>query len=165
VHLQIQQADLADAEALVRIHFRSVHSISREFYPADRLASWSPPPDEARFEWMRNAVRAKDRQLLVAKVSEALCGFAIATPASGTIHALYVDPSHARQGVGRSLLHATERELLSAGADEATLCASHNAREFYATAGYRFIAPATQQLSDGTELECSQMSKALAGTG
>jgi len=160
--IRTRKAEVGDAEAMVHVHYRAVQVIPSEFYAAECLASWSPPPDEARYDWMRNMIRSEHRVVRVAQAGDVVCGFAICTPASGFINANYTDPQQALRGVGRALLRDVEDAHRLAGVLGATVLASHNARGFYEAAGYRFEASVTQALADGSALDCSRMVKVLS---
>jgi GNAT superfamily N-acetyltransferase len=162
MRIRTREAEVADAEAMIHVHYRAVRAIPREFYSAECLASWSPRPDQNRYDWIRNAIRSEDRVVRVAQAGDALCGFAICTPVSGFINAIYTDPQHALRGVGRVLLRDVEDAHRLAGALVATVLASHNAMGFYEVAGYRFEASVVQELADGSALGCSRMVKVLS---
>jgi GNAT superfamily N-acetyltransferase len=159
--LVIRPPQSKDAEAIVHIHFAAVHHISSEFYPPALLEAWSPTPNASRYEWMRGMIGSPANAVLVAEIELTLSGFAIYTPETGFIRALYVAPEFSGRGVGKTLLSFIEKQLAQAGVHTATLNASLNAVEFYRRAGFNALQPTTQTLSNGMELECVEMQKLL----
>jgi GNAT superfamily N-acetyltransferase len=77
------------------------------------------------------------------------------------IRAVYVDPSHARRGIGRRLLVALETDGLTHGETTLRLDASLNAVAFYASQGYREHEHAIHALRAGGKLQCVRMVKIL----
>jgi GNAT superfamily N-acetyltransferase len=65
-------------------------------------------------------------------------GFSAADPRDGTIWALFVDPTHERQGIGRALFQAACDTLRAAGHHVATLTTAPGSRAegFYRAAGW-----------------------------
>ena len=163
--VSIRRARPDDAEHPVRLHFDAVHENASEDYPPAVLDSWSPQPDADRYAWMRSQILEESDEVLVAELpAGATGGFCMFSPSEGFIHAIYVAPERARSGIGRRLLKFAEASLTDRGVDEAKLKASKNAVGFYASQGYEVIEPATQDLADGSELECLQMRKRLKTT-
>ncbi len=70
------------------------------------------------------------------------------------IRAMYTDPSHARRGIGRSILRACEAEAIRSGFRRAELAATLAGEPLYRACGYavleRFTAPAGDR--DGVPL-------------
>src|SRR6476660_9810462 len=54
--IHVRTATTADAQSIVRIHFAAVHHTASACYSAEVLRAWSPPPDETRFERVRQAL-------------------------------------------------------------------------------------------------------------
>lgn len=77
------------------------------------------------------------------------------------IRAFYIDPTFARQGLGRQLLQASETAALQAGFTAAELTATLPAITFYAAAGYRSIGPYDMGLPNGSVLHLRLMRKDL----
>jgi GNAT superfamily N-acetyltransferase len=64
-----------------------------------------------------------------------------AGPETGEVIAINLHPSWWRRGLGRELLHETQRRLSGLGFSEATLWVLHgnkSARQFYEALGWRF---------------------------
>ena len=160
----IAQAQKSDAERMIHLHFDAVHQGAKNFYTQALLDSWSPIPSPRRYEWMRDTIMSQSHLVLVAEIKREICGFAICSLSDGFIQALYVDPQFSGRGIGKSLLSSTESHLIRTGIPAATLKSSNNAVNFYKSAGYRVMGPTTQNLGDGTEMNCYEMQRTLATT-
>lgn len=77
------------------------------------------------------------------------------------IRAFYVDPTCARQGLGRKLLLASEMAALAAGFAATELTATIPAVSFYTVAGYRETGPYDLVLPSGSVLRLLRMQKRL----
>lgn len=166
LRFDVRDARVEDAEALVRLHFDAVHESAARDYPAEVLDAWSPPSDERRFEWMRGQIEAGQNRVLVAETPDGpVSGFCIFCIPDGFIRAIYVAPAASGRGIGRRLLESAEREISAAGVSLARLNASKNALAFYCSAGYTAVRAATQELADGTRMDCIEMVKDLSRAG
>lgn len=158
----VRRARVEDAEALVQLHYDAVHVGARSDYAPQVLDSWSPPPDERRYAWMRSQIEASRHHVLLAEATNAaVIGFCMYAPAEGLIQAVYVASGWARMGVGRALMRLAEEGIAERGTAQARLNASRNALQFYLAEGYEVVAATTQPLADGTWMECHEMRKNL----
>lgn len=68
-------------------------------------------------------------------------GFAAGDPRDGTIWALFIDPSHERQGIGKALFAHTCEDMKNSGHDKLTLYTAQGTRaeRFYRAAGWREV--------------------------
>ncbi|HQR38023.1 MAG TPA: GNAT family N-acetyltransferase [Blastocatellia bacterium] len=78
------------------------------------------------------------------------------------IRAFFVDPAHARRGVGRSLLEACEDAARRAGFASSELVATLPGVPLYAAFGYVAVEPVSVDLGDGQSLPCVRMTRNLA---
>jgi GNAT superfamily N-acetyltransferase len=83
------------------------------------------------------------------------------TEAAARIRAFFVDPAHARQGIGRRILEACEAAARQHGFTRAELVATLPGEPLYAAFGYQPIEPVNIDLCDGYTLRCMRMGKAL----
>lgn len=160
--ITLRPAQTHDAERLIDIHYASVQHISEVFYPREILNAWSPTPSPQRHQWMRDTIQSSERIVWVAQHDSEISAFAIASPADGFIHALYVDPKFSGLGIGKQLLKKIECLLLNSGIRTAQLKASKNAAAFYQSVGYEPLTDETQPLSDGSIMACILMKKTLS---
>jgi GNAT superfamily N-acetyltransferase len=77
------------------------------------------------------------------------------------IRAMFVDPAHARRGLGRQILEASEADAMRAGFHKAELMATLPGVPLYRACGYEEIERVVIELPDGARLECVKMSRSL----
>ena len=77
------------------------------------------------------------------------------------IRAMFVDPGHARRGLGRVILNASEEAARAAGFGTCELMATLPGVPLYRACGYEDVEPATLVLPDGTRLGAIRMRKTL----
>lgn len=142
----VRDAVVADARAIAETHVRAWQAAYRGLLPDELLAALSVRDREER--WQRILATPEPRAFtLVAGAAGAALGFcsvlagrdADATERTGEIAALYVDPSHWRQGVGRALMGRARERMARAGWAEATLWVLDGnapALAFYAAQGF-----------------------------
>ena len=157
-----REAIQTDCPHLVGIHYAAVQALASGHYPADVLVAWSPPPDQARCDWLAGLL-AQDSVLcsVAAAPDGQLAGFCIAAPGQSLLRAIYVHPAFAGSGVGRRLLQRAEAQCRDRGVEVLTLNASYNAVAFYVSCGYGVVGPVDHPLSDGTSMGAIRMVKDL----
>jgi putative acetyltransferase len=97
--------------------------------------------------------------VLVAEYGETIVGFSALM--GGTVSAMYVHPQSTRQGIGKQLLQAIEREAMSRRWRCLLVKASVTAVPFYQACGYQILHP-TQMMVSGREwIPCVDMQKQL----
>lgn len=77
------------------------------------------------------------------------------------IRAMFVDPGHARRGLGRRLLEASENAARAEGFSSTVLLAMHSGIELYRACGYVEAEPYAFETPDGIVLPCTVMTKRL----
>jgi len=77
------------------------------------------------------------------------------------IRAFFIDPDHARRGVGRALLQVCESEARSNGFRRLELMAMRSGVAFYQAHGYAAAAPVQYELEPGLSIEFLPMNKAI----
>jgi GNAT superfamily N-acetyltransferase len=77
------------------------------------------------------------------------------------IRAYFVDPDHARQGLGRAILERSEQEAAQAGFSTCALMATLPGVAFYERCGYVAGAAITHVLPGGIEIRFVPMSRKL----
>jgi ribosomal protein S18 acetylase RimI-like enzyme len=123
---QFRWAVLADAHSLARVQVQSWQTAYADLLPAPFLANLSIPERQAI--WQKSIAQNHPR-ILLAEVENVIVGFCAlapsrdpdATPSTGEIWALYLQPTHWNQGIGRALWAATQQELRALGMSEVTL--------------------------------------------
>ena len=144
--MQVRPATVADAEGIAQIHVASWQAAYRDLMPSAVLDHLSV---EKRAAFWQTHLASQPLQTFVAELNGAILGFCDLVPsrdkdsnpkAVAEIVAIYVDPRHWRQGVGRALclraLEAARRKqfiavtLWSLGSNIA-------ARNFYEALGFQ----------------------------
>jgi putative acetyltransferase len=152
----IRPAVAFDAPAICRVHQRAVRVLCRPDYTPAQIEAWIGP---RRAEDYIAAMNSGER-LWVAEVSGTVVGFAGVK--NDEITAVYVDPAHARHGLGQALLQAAEQSARAHGVHCLVVEASLNAVPFYRHAGYGAEEPRTHRLRSGIAIPCIRMIKRLA---
>jgi ribosomal protein S18 acetylase RimI-like enzyme len=147
--ITIREATLDDAEAIARLHVRSWQWAYRGQLSDDYLDRMSQTL-ERRIAARRAELTDKppDHRWWVAEQAEQLAGFALtwpsgdadATPATGEVGLIYLEPTAAGKGIGRALFAHAVSVLQQRGYTQATLWvleSNARARRFYEAAGWR----------------------------
>ena len=74
------------------------------------------------------------------------------------IRAMFVDPAHARRGIGRMIVERAEEEARAAGFADCELMATLPGVPLYSACGYQPVETTEIVLPDGVRLECLRMS-------
>src|SRR5687767_13422269 len=77
------------------------------------------------------------------------------------IRAMFVDPAHARRGIGRMIVDRAEEEARAAGFHTCELMATLPGVPLYAACGYEPLERTEIELPDGVRLECLRMSRCV----
>lgn len=110
-------------EVLRALSIEQRHAVWRQNLEAAEPFTWIAEDGDTALGWI-SAARSRD---------------ADATPSTGEIWAVYVDPGHWSQGVGRALCAAGEQELLRRGFTDVTLWVlkdNERALRFYRANGF-----------------------------
>jgi GNAT superfamily N-acetyltransferase len=83
-----------------------------------------------------------NNEVIVAEIGATIVGFASFIAQDGQdaeLDGMFVEPSHWRQGIGRALIEAVDRELVAWGATRLRVVANPNALAFYKAVGFSII--------------------------
>ena len=147
----------ADAEAIWRVHRRSILELGREFYSQAEVESWAHGLVADRYA--RNMSEGDETFFVAVDSANAVIGFC--SFHEDEIRGLYVDPSAARSGIGGALLRRAEAEILTAGQSRAWLQASRSGQPFYKSRGYEAVAEHPWKSRGGLEIMVQRMEKTL----
>ena len=159
--VNIRPAIVADAIAIIDLHFAAVHHSAGSFYPPEVLNSWSTQPDETRYDHIRRALEKGEELFVVAEDASGVIGFGSIVPLLQELRAVYVHPRAGRRGVGSAILRRLEQLALDRGVLQLQMDASINAEAFYRRAGYEILERGVHRLSSGREMACLKMKKSL----
>ena len=121
----------ADAARCAQIFRASIDELAADDCDDEQRAAWATSADdEAAF-----AARLAGGLTLVATIAGALAGFA-SLKGADVIDMLYVDPHHARRGVGAALIDALARIAQSRGLARLTSEVSDTARPLFERQGF-----------------------------
>jgi GNAT superfamily N-acetyltransferase len=162
VPASVRRATRADAEQIAAVAVRSWRKGYRGIVPVwvEPERAWSPKTVAALLE----ARRGHAGSTLVAEASGRIAGFTVigssrdddASPGTGEIRALYVDPDRWRQGIGGRLVDSALRELAATRYRIATVWTpaelERNVR-FYESLGFRRDGATQRRESFGGPLE------------
>jgi GNAT superfamily N-acetyltransferase len=155
-----REAAETDCPQLIRVHYAAVQALASSHYPAEVLAAWSPPPDEARRIWLAGVLAQEGVLCTVDAAPDGeLVGFCIAAPEQSLLRAIYVHPACAGRGIGRGLLQRAEAQCRQRGVAALWLNASYNAQAFYVSCGYEAVGPVTYPLSAEASMGAIRMVK------
>lgn len=150
--ISIRQAITNDRDRIVQLHKESIRQLC--------TADYTPAQIQALLEDKKvYGTRSWGDVVLVAEYGETIVGFSALM--RGAVSAMYVHPTWTRQGIGRQLLHAIEREAIFRQWKWLFVKASVTAVPFYQACGYQILHP-TQMMVAGRELvPCVDMQKQL----
>ncbi len=173
----IRLATRADLDQIERVMRASMAALSAGFYdeqPAASAVRYIAVPDDQLIDDGTYYVVEEDsrviacggwsaRKKLFTGTSEQARTEGWLDPATDAarIRAMFVDPNHARRGLGRLILNASEEAARRAGFTACELMATLPGVPLYRACGYEEIEPATLELPDGTRLGAVRMRKRL----
>jgi len=151
--ITLLSANSTDIPALWELRTRALREQCATHYAPDILRTWAAAPAPATYP----ALLARGGGLK-AHVNGVLAGYAILDTERSEVHAVFVDPQFAGQGIGKTLLRALEKMAEQPSALH--LHASLNAVPFYEAAGYRAMKSTQYQHPSGILLDCVFMTRA-----
>jgi len=154
--MRLRPAAQTDTEIIARVHRASIEGLCREAYSAEDIAGWTALLEPEIYD---NAIQEKI--MLVAEDGGEIRGMGILDLKDGEVHAVYVHPDAAGQGLGQKILAELEKRALGNGVERLILSSTLNAVGFYKKHGYREEGRTVYQLSNGVKLDCVRMHKIL----
>lgn len=151
--IRIRKANPADAGLMARVHIDSMRTTYKGIMPDEYLASLSYGGRESRWVQILTADRAPASNLVAETDGGEIVGFAGGGPERegdstyrGELYAIYLLEEHQRKGLGRRLVSAFARQLLTDGYDSMlvwVLEENHPARQFYESLGGKQVGRKT----------------------
>ncbi len=152
----IRRATLADAEGIFRAHRSAIREVACTHYTSEQIEAWAGRLSPASY-----SEPIEDKIMFVAVDTGRICGFSQLDPKKSVVEAVYVLPSHLRQGLGNRLLCALESIARASGLTQLTLDASLNSVPFYEQASYRRVRSIDHEFDSGVSIPCMVMRKEL----
>ena len=146
-----------DAFAVSRLRWRAVRVLAPTAYGPAQVAAWLPEPDSVA---ATRACCEDGRSTWLAMVDGKVAGVTD-LKADGHVDTLYVDPDHARRGVGSALLRHVQVVASLRGLNGLYTEASEIARPVFVRAGYSVDARRDLVLR-GVQMHNYAMSRTLS---
>jgi ribosomal protein S18 acetylase RimI-like enzyme len=160
-----RRAELGDAAGIARVSVAAWRAAYAGLMGAERLAALSLEERVGRWRARLGGQEPNSATTLVIEQIGAIAGFvsvgaqrdvaeAAASPRTGELWAIYVDPMLWGKGAGQALLAAARAELRAAGYDDFVLWVLRDnarARRFYEAAGLRFDGAEKTPLDESGE--------------
>ncbi len=127
--VDIRQATADDAGRIHEIHTQSVRTLCKGHYSSEQIAGWLK--NRSPQGYLPGIGRG---EMFVATDGISVLGFGQAIP--GEIHAIFVAPEYAKQGVGILLLEQALTAARAGSQGDVYLEATLNAQGFYKKAGF-----------------------------
>jgi len=153
--ISIRKALANDAPAIWFLRRSAIYKGCIGFYPDDTLKTWADAPPTEKFQ------RNIESDCYLAMIDGRIAGFGILDLDSGHVGAMFVDPVHMGQGVGKQILGYLEDLARAAGLKQLHLDSSLNAVPVYRVCGFIGEQSAKYQSPTGVTLDCVKMQKPL----
>ena len=159
--IRIRSANPADAGAVARVHVDSWRTTYAGIVPAEYLAGLSYQVSESRWTHTLTTGQPDTSNFVAETAGGEIVGFAGGGPERegnrtypGELYVIYLLEEYQRKGVGRRLVSAVARRLLTDGFDSMlvwVLADNHPGRRFYESLGSTLVGRKTVTIG-GTDL-------------
>lgn len=139
--LRIRQATVDDAGRIHEIHTQSVKTRCKGHYSSEQITGWLK--NRSPQGYLPGIGRG---EMFVATDGLSVLGFGQAIP--GEIHAIYVAPEYAKQGIGILLLAQALTAARAGSRRDVYLESTLNAQGFYKKAGFVEVERSTVRRND-----------------
>lgn len=153
-----RKAQASDVPAIWSIRRAAIYKGCAGFYPDATLKTWAEAPPTEKFQ------RNIERNCYLAMIDGHIAGFGNLDLTSGYVGAMFVDPAHMRQSVGKLILAYLEDLARAAGLKQLHLDASLNAVPVYRACGFIGEQSSKYQSLTGVILDCVKMQKSLGNS-
>jgi putative acetyltransferase len=155
--IQFRQAVPEDAPDVLAIKQAAIENTA-DTYSETQVQAWRPT-DEA-LPAFKQAMVSDQFVVLLAETADGPAGYGVLNVDEARIDAVFVDPEHAGEGLGSSLVGQLETRGQMMGLSELTVVSSLNAQPFYESLGYEVFESRTRSIDD-TDLEFVAVRKTL----
>ncbi len=158
--ITIRSAIPDDAEAIAHLHRQAVQELAKDHYSLEEREDWSPSVDQGRIDKFLNEM--KEAIMIVADNDGIVAGFGSIIPSENELHACYVLPSFARQGVGSKIMDKLEEIAKEHGLIMLKLNSSMSAEAFYKAKGFSVVQYRRYTTNGGGQIDSVDMIKNLS---
>ena len=155
--LTIRRARPEDCQSIGTVHAAAVNGIRTDLYTREEIQAWAVPKKPESY-----VESICSKEFFVAEAGNVIVGFGVLNQESAVVEAVYVSPEAGRRGIGLTVLGKLEERASALGLGSLQLNASLNAVPFYERAGYLPQERSKYRLSNGVEIACVPMVKAMA---
>ena len=160
--VSLRDASPEDAGEMARIQSRALRAEGREHYTGEQLDRLAPPDPGP--ETIPDVEFTDDgRYTIVAEKDGDVVGWGSVHLEEGVLAATFVDPDHAGQEVGRTIVEDLETAARAAGLETLVVPASLNAVGFYETLGFEPRDEIDAGGPDDPEIPAVELTKHLEG--
>lgn len=154
--IELKPGNISDIPLLWSLRTRAVRQLCASHYSPEQVEIWSgsPPPES----YLRLFAT---RCALVAQEDGQLLGYGILDRQSGEVIAVFVEPAHAGQGVGKRLMDGLETIAAEEHFTRLYLYASLNAADFYRAMGFVAIRDEAYEHPSGIALRSLYMERVM----
>ncbi|MEQ7919341.1 GNAT family N-acetyltransferase [Xanthomonas sp. WHRI 1810A] len=156
--IELKQATLADIPRLWALRTRAVKLTCATHYSPEQIDIWSASP--APESYTRLVVT---HGALIAEERGQLYGYGVLDRQTGEVVAVFVEPGHDGNGIGRLLMQGIEAVANMEHFSRLYLFSSLNAADFYRAMGFVAIRDEAYEHPTGITLRSLYMEKAQVG--
>ncbi|OGC51667.1 hypothetical protein A2709_03180, partial [candidate division WWE3 bacterium RIFCSPHIGHO2_01_FULL_43_9] len=131
-NIQISKGQKDDINTIVEIHKRCVEQTNSKVYDKKVIANWLK---EINHENVLS--QFENSTWVVAKIDEAIIGFAQYGLDDGVLYQIQVGPAYQGKGYGKLIYKYIEKQFVEAGKSKISLNATLNAKAFYTNLGFK----------------------------
>lgn len=158
--VSLRAATREDAGAMARIQSESLRENARDHYTHEQLEHLAPDPVPAVIP--DTEFDDGSRRQIVAETDNTIVGWGSVHLEEKVLAATFVDPDHAGQGIGRSIVERLETIARREGVERLVVPASLNAVGFYEAMGYERRDEIDAGASDTPEIPAVELTKDLS---
>lgn len=123
-----------DSDTLAEIFTAAIHHAAPDYYTAEEIHAWAPPEIDYS-EWEQ---KLGERPPFVAVLDKQIVGF-MTLAEDGYVDRTYIHPDHQRKGIAGKLYAHIERTAGIKGLNKLYVDASHMAKPFFASMGFKVV--------------------------
>jgi predicted N-acetyltransferase YhbS len=155
--IELKPASIGDIQRLWALRTRAVQQSCASHYSPEQIEAWSASPaPESYVRLMATGCG------LIAEQDGQSVGYGVLDRQSGEVIAMFVEPSHSGQGIGKLLMAGLEAIAREEHYTRLYLFSSLNATDFYRAMGFIAVRTEAYQHPGGIALRSVYMERVLA---